>query len=201
MKSRTKIFTALAAILICFSFTNNAIAQHKKYKVKQHVKKHHKRHFRPSQAKPVAHYKYSYRGKRGKVVRKVGVGFTGIPFRGVHFRFHRGVWYKPRGKRFVVIAAPLSIRVRVLPIGYKKIRVGARPYYYYYGTYYQKAENSDEYEVVAAPVNAEVDALPKGYKIVKVRGLEYYKLDNVYYEPKITDNDERFYVVVNDPTK
>ena len=198
-----KIFTVLASILLCFAFTNSAVAQKKKNKVKSHVKQNHKKYFRPKKAKHIArHHRYRHLPKRGKVIRRLGTDAIRIGFKGAHFRFHNGVWYRPHNKHFIVARAPFGIRVRILPVGHRRIVIGARSYFYYYGTYYIKTDNlEDEYEVVAAPLNAEVDALPKGYKIVKVRGLEYYKLDNVYYEPRINDNDDRFYVIVKDPTK
>ena len=202
MKNKTKYFTVLATILLCFAFTNGTIAQKKKNKVKSHIKQNHKNHFRPKKAKHITrHHRYRHLPKRGKVVRRLGTGVVRIGFRGAHFRFHNGVWYRPHNKRFIVARAPIGIRVRVLPVGYRRIVIGARPYFYYYGTYYAKVEDSEDYEVIAAPIGATVDGLPEGYKIVNVKSMDYYQLDNVYYEPRINEESKEYYVVVNDPTK
>ena len=90
--------------------------------------------------------------------------------------------------------------MKILPVGYKRIVVRNRPYFYYYGTYYTQVDNSaDEYEVVDAPIGAEVDALPEGYEVVIVEGQEYYKLDDTYYEARINDKDEEYYTVIDSP--
>jgi hypothetical protein len=100
----------------------------------------------------------------------------------------------------VVVAAPFGARIRVLPIGYRRIVIASTPYFYHYGTFYRKVDGPEEdYEVVTAPIGAEVEALPEGYKIVKERGVEYYKLDDVFYRSLINDNDEEYYAVVRDP--
>ena len=74
-----------------------------------------------------------------------------------------------------------GLRISVLPMGYRTVVVGPANYYYYYGTYYAKAENGNEYKVVDPPVGAVVDALPDGYEVKKIDGTEYYVLDDVYY--------------------
>ncbi|MDB4293451.1 DUF6515 family protein [Maribacter sp.] len=206
MKNKKIIFTVLTALLMLFAFTPEVAAQKKKNKVKKHVvKKHvkrsHKKHFRVKRARRTAHLRYRHLPRRGSTVKTIGVGHIGIRFGGKHFRFHNGVWYKPKGKRFLVVRAPLGARVRVLPLGFGRIVIGASPYFYHYGTYYVKtAGPQEEFEVVAAPIGAEVAALPNGYKVVKEKGMEFYKLDDVYYELRINENNEEYYIVVNDPT-
>jgi len=202
MKNKKIVFTVLTTLLMLFAFTPEVVAQKKKNKVKSHVKQNHKKHFRPKKAKHIAHrHRYRHLPKRGKVVRKLGTSAVRIGFRGAHFHFHNGVWYRPYKKQFIVARAPFGIRVRVLPVGYRRIVVGPRPYFYYYGTYYVKVENSEEYEVITAPIGATVDALPDGYKIVKVKDIEYYQLDDVYYEPRIDEENKEYYVVVKNPTE
>lgn len=202
MKNKMKFIRILVTIFLCFTFTNNAVAQKKKNKVKSHVKQNHKKHFRPKKAKHIAHHRhYRHLPKRGKVIRKLHVGAVRIGFRGTHFHFHNGVWYRPHRKQFIVARAPFGIRVRVLPVGHRRIVIGSRPYFYYYGTYYVKVENSDEYEVIAAPIGAAVDALPDGYKVVKANNMSYYQLDDVYYEPRINEESKEYYVVVKNPTE
>jgi hypothetical protein len=74
-----------------------------------------------------------------------------------------------------------GLRIREIPLGYNRIVVGPRSYYYYYGIFYIKRTNGYEYEVVDAPEYAVVDALPDGYEVVEVDGFEYYMLDGVFF--------------------
>ncbi len=56
-----------------------------------------------------------------------------------NFYFANGVWYKARGKRYVVCAAPTGIRVRTLPRGYKIVWRNGRKLYNYKGIWYKKS--------------------------------------------------------------
>ena len=56
----------------------------------------------------------------------------------VKFHFASGVWYKPRGKKYVVCAAPIGVTLRRLPRGYKVVRVNGRKLYKYKGIWYKK---------------------------------------------------------------
>ncbi|NNL02210.1 MAG: hypothetical protein HKP39_08040, partial [Eudoraea sp.] len=44
-----------------------------------------------------------------------------VVHKGVNFHFSNGVWYKTRGRKYVVCAAPLGIKVRKLPVGNKVV--------------------------------------------------------------------------------
>ena len=57
----------------------------------------------------------------------------------VRYHLADGVWYKARGKRFVVCAAPRGIRVRTLPRGYAVVKVNGRKLYKYKGVWYKKS--------------------------------------------------------------
>ena len=90
-------------------------------------------------------------------------------------------------------------KVRILPNGYRRLAIGPRNYYYYYGTYYIKT--GDEYQVAEAPIGAEVTSLPEGYNTVNINNQEYYELDGNYYMPSIDENNEEILVLVNNPNK
>jgi len=196
MKRKNIIAVLSIAIMMLFAYPTEATAQRKKRIVKHRVKKHRRTHIK---ARRKAHFRYRHLPRRGKVVRTVGAGFFGVRFRGIGYRFHKGVWYRPKGKRFLVTRGPVGIRVAVLPVGFRALHIQSKPYYYYYGTYYVKLEDSEEYEVINAPIGAEVEALPEGYTVVKVNGAEYYKLDEVYYEPRRNEENEEYFVVVKNP--
>lgn len=192
MKNIIKILLLSATFF--FAYPSEITAQKRRKAVKKHIKKHHKK-----KARHIAHVRYRHLPKRGKLVRKLGVGFIGVRFKGVHFRFHNGVCYRPRGNRFMVIRAPLGIRIRKLPLGYRRFLLGTRHYFYYYGTYYVKADNANEYIVVDAPLGAKIDALPEGYDTLEVNGITYYRLDNVYYKFIVNSDKDTHFIVTKAP--
>jgi len=145
----------------------------------------------------VVHYHYRHLPRRGAVVSTMNTRALTIRFGGIDYRFHSGVWYQPRGNQWAVVRPVYGIRVRTLPVGYRKVILGSSVYYYYYGTYY--AQNEQEYEVVVAPMGAEVDSLPDGYSEVGGNEATYYELDDVYYMPSLNEEGEEILVVVEDP--
>ncbi|WP_435622752.1 DUF6515 family protein [Flagellimonas sp.] len=56
-----------------------------------------------------------------------------------NFYFADGIWYKARGRRYVVCAAPVGIRVRTLPRGHRVVWRNGRKLYSYKGIWYKKA--------------------------------------------------------------
>lgn len=75
--------------------------------------------------------------KHGTVVTKVYKPNV-VVHKGGKLHFSKGVWYKPKGNKFVVCAAPVGITVRHLPRGYKVVRVNGRKMYKYKGIWYKK---------------------------------------------------------------
>ena len=67
------------------------------------------------------------------------------------FFYSGGVWYAPRGPRFVVVAPPFGLFVPVLPPFYTTVWFGGVPYYYANDSYYVWRDSSQGYEVVAPP--------------------------------------------------
>ncbi|WP_299536120.1 DUF6515 family protein [Ulvibacterium sp.] len=61
-----------------------------------------------------------------------------VVHRGVNFHVSNGVWYRFRGGRYVVSAAPVGIQVRHLPRGNKVVRINGRKLYRYRGVWYKK---------------------------------------------------------------
>ena len=136
---------------------NSALGQNKKHRVykKKAVvkqKKHVHRHARP--------YRYAHHPRCGVTVRVRPAGGRIVAYRGVNYHFHNGVWYKPRGNKFVVFRPFAGIRIKVLPPSCFAFTLRAKKYHYYYGTYYVYIPEAQEYEVVAAPEGAQVDTLP-----------------------------------------
>ncbi|WP_297792073.1 DUF6515 family protein [uncultured Eudoraea sp.] len=61
-----------------------------------------------------------------------------IVHKGVNFHFANGIWYKARGRKYVVCAAPVGIKVRHLPRGNKVVVYRGIKYHTYNGVYYKK---------------------------------------------------------------
>jgi len=55
---------------------------------------------------------------------------------GVRFFFSAGVWYRPEGPRYVVVAPPVGVVVPALPPYYTTVYVRGAPYYYANDVYY-----------------------------------------------------------------
>jgi len=67
-----------------------------------------------------------------------------------------GVWYAPRGPRYVVVGPPVGVFVPVLPGFYSTVYVGGFPYYYANDAYYVWRSRERAYEVVDAPSESQV---------------------------------------------
>jgi len=68
-----------------------------------------------------------------------------------HYYYSGGVWYAPRGPRFVVVTPPFGLFVPVLPPFYTTVWFGGVPYYYANDSYYVWRQSQQQYEVVAPP--------------------------------------------------
>jgi hypothetical protein len=71
------------------------------------------------------------------------------------FWFDGGVWYRPEGRRFVVVAPPIGAFVPVLPSFYTTLRLGGVTFYYANDAYYVWRGADRGYEVVEAPADAD----------------------------------------------
>ena len=101
-----------------------------------------------------------YYPPRGYAQPRLPGGSVSINFGGGNYFFNSGVWFRPYGGRFVVIAPPLGIVIPFLPAAFVTLRIGGAPYYYANGTYYSPAPGQG-YLVVAPPPGADaVQAVP-----------------------------------------
>jgi hypothetical protein len=128
-----------------------------------------------------AHVHYAHLPRWGTVVTTIPAAAVVIKTQRSPYYFWNGVYYAPRNGSYVIVRPTPGIRIKTLPMGYRRIVVGPRPYYYYYGAFYTKIDQTDEYETVEPPEGAIVDALPEGYEVRKVGDTEYYVLDGTYY--------------------
>jgi len=197
MKNQSLIarIIGILTLIFCLSYSTDAFAQRKAAKAHHAKRVHH----RKAVKKHAAHHHYRHLPRRGAVVISVHRSAVVITFRGIRFHYHAGIFYKPKGTAYVIVRPPIRVRISVLPVGHRRIVIGPRVYFYYYGTFYVKAADKDEYEVVDAPVGAQVDAIPDGYETKNINDEKYYVLNDVYYTPKDTDDGETLYEVVESP--
>ena len=118
-----------------------------------------------------------------------------IACKGNNYHYHSGIYYMEKGNSYIIAKAPIGIRVRKFPRKHIKFRVRGRKYYYFYGTYYVKVENSKEYETVNPPVGARVDALPEGYTGFQDNGMSYFEFEGIVYKESV-DKNETVYEVI-----
>ncbi|UJH67709.1 DUF6515 family protein [Allomuricauda sp. SCSIO 65647] len=76
--------------------------------------------------------------KHGTVVTTIN-GPKVVVHKRTNYYFADGVWYRARGRKYVVCAAPIGIKVRALPRGNKIVVVNGRKLYKYKGIWYKKS--------------------------------------------------------------
>src|SRR5512136_1565050 len=86
---------------------------------------------------------------RGHYVERLPHGYRTVVYGRSHYYFYGGVWYRPYGARFVIVAPPFGLVVPILPPYYTTIMLGGVPYYYANEVYYTQAAGG--YMVVEPP--------------------------------------------------
>ena len=109
---------------------------------------------------------------------------------GVRYHYHAGLYYRYYGSRYVVVAAPYGVRIKVLPVGYRRIVYLGIPYFYYQGNYY--VEVSGGYKVVKVPNNIIVSELPEDAEQVEIDGKTYYEYGGILYKVVTTPEGKAF---------
>jgi hypothetical protein len=100
-----------------------------------------------------------YYPRPGYSVTVLPPGYLDINIRNRRLFFRAGVWFRPEGNRYVVVAPPPGVVIPVLPPDYTTIWLRSTPYYYANDVYYTAAP-SGGYVVVAPPPEADVVTLP-----------------------------------------
>jgi hypothetical protein len=96
-----------------------------------------------------------YYPARGYIVPSLPLGRIEVGFGGGRYYYHGGVWFRPHGPRWIVVAPPIGILVPILPFGYSTIYYRSVPYYYADEVYYVRTP-AGSYQVVAPPPVEEV---------------------------------------------
>ncbi|MCW3119331.1 MAG: Conserved hypothetical rane protein [Chitinophagaceae bacterium] len=129
----------------------------------------------------LAQTRYAALPKLGAVTATLPAGSVMITTGTDTFYYKNGFYYSQNPKGFQIVLPSAGVRIHGLPIGYRRVPLGGKTYFNYYGIFYAQVGSSDNYDVIIAPEGAVVDALPDGYKIQKVDNVEYYLLGDVYY--------------------
>jgi hypothetical protein len=99
-----------------------------------------------------------YYPQRGVAVTALPRGYRDVPYGHDRFFVHGGVWYRPYGPRFVVVAPPLGVVIPFLPDFYTTVWFGGVPYYYANETYYVWNREARGYAVTQPPADADASA-------------------------------------------
>ena len=94
---------------------------------------------------------------RGQYIGSLPKGHRDVFYRGARYHFYGGVWYRPEGRRFLVVAPPIGLFVPFLPPFYTTIWFSGIPYYYANEVYYTSTVGG---YVVAPPPQGEVSQVP-----------------------------------------
>jgi hypothetical protein len=101
------------------------------------------------------HHDRSY-PERGHFVEALPRGHHIVPYGNSRYYFSGGVWYRPNGPRFAIVAPPFGLVVPFLPLYYTTLWVSGIPYYYANDVYY--TQSSGGYMVVEPPKGEVVEA-------------------------------------------
>jgi hypothetical protein len=103
------------------------------------------------------HHDRSYPA-RGQYIDVLPPGHRMVVFGKARYYSFNGGWYRPMGRRFLVVAPPIGLLVPFLPTYYTTITIGGVPYYYANEVYYTAAPGG--YEVVVPPTGEAIPVPP-----------------------------------------
>ncbi len=102
---------------------------------------------------------YRYYPPRGYVAPALPRNVVVVRHRHYDYWYGGGVWYRPYGPRYVVVAPPIGVYVSLLPSFYTTVWFGGIPYYYANDAYYVWRAQQRAYEVVEPPPAARVSTV------------------------------------------
>ena len=101
---------------------------------------------------PNGHYQYDrYYPPRGYVAPQLPRHHHVANYGPDRYYYGGGVWYRPYGPYFTVIAPPIGIGVSFLPNFYTTVWFGGVPYYYANSVYYVRRADGPGYVVTEPP--------------------------------------------------
>jgi hypothetical protein len=128
---------------------------------------------------------------RGQVVRALPIDHRVVVHGGARYYFNGGVWYRPQGSRFAIVAPPIGLFVPFLPPYYATIWVSGRPYYYANEVYYTGQGNG--YVVAEQPRTEIIETSPpttQAFPAPPIDQLFIYPSQNQSEQHQSTDRYE-----------
>ena len=117
-----------------------------------------------------------------RIIRTLPARAFRLTYGGLHYYYHAGLYYKPYWGGYIIVTAPVGLRIRNLPVGFTKIIVSGSHYYFHSGVFYvHHVEGDYNFQVVEAPVGAIVEELPDDIEKVEIDGQSYYEYNDVIY--------------------
>lgn len=120
-----------------------------------HDSRHRYAYVRYDDRRPRSYHHYParryYYPPRGYVAHVLPRSVVVVRHHHYNYWYGGGVWYRPYGTRYVVVAPPVGVFVSVPPSFYSTLWLGGVPYYYANDAYYVWRESRRAYEVVAPP--------------------------------------------------
>ncbi len=78
-----------------------------------------------------------------------------VTLRRAPYYYGRGVYWRPRGRDYVLLSPPIGVWVPFLPYAWASFSIGPRRYFRAYDDYYLWEPRRREYEVVRKPTGAD----------------------------------------------
>ncbi|MBN1365416.1 MAG: hypothetical protein JW976_11470 [Syntrophaceae bacterium] len=101
-----------------------------------------------------------------------------------HYYYSHGVWYRPHGGQYVVVAPPVGLFVPFLPLAYATLWLHGVPYYYANETYYTRIPGG---YVIVEPPRGEVSELPPGNEEEDEDIVE----DKIFIYPRLGQSEQQ----------
>lgn len=133
----------------------------------------------------------------GTAIDVLPSGFVTVTVASRPYYYHRGMFYRPYRRGYVIVPAPIGAVIMVPPPGVV-VMVENDPYHYYRGTFY--APRGNRYVVVRPPLGAFVRTLPPTAVTHRIDGVEFKEYAGTYYRPAIRDGN-RGYQVADPPVR
>lgn len=110
-------------------------------------------------------------------------GHMSVTVASVPYYYHRGIFYRPYRRGYVIVPAPLGAVITAPPPGDVIVVVENEPFHYYRGVFY--APRAGRYTVIRPPLGAFVRTLPRAAATHRVDGIEYKEYAGTYYRPAV----------------
>jgi hypothetical protein len=151
MNSRHRLFAQLTLTILCCVSVGNALAAGSRDRPRSFTE------VRGGLVIDARHGHNRYYPAVGTAVGSLERGYFISRVRGVPYYFNDGIWYRSRGRSFIVVQPPIGAFVSVLPPFYTTLAFGGIPYYYADNVYYRWDDARSGYLVSRPPQDASVN--------------------------------------------